>query len=260
VERYDGGFKDDYPQLLARVRTLVGLAQQEIAVKLGLFQYGRGFYHPVSIRFDDSSQAGTQNPFFYIRPSVSTDGFSQDLMVNVEVFARQQRDPKWEDRTLNQAFDYTMTELMLNDLAGGEAYKKLPVWVQEGLAVYCSGSGEELVEEVAEDTPRSKARDLAGDLNRSYRYLTKRQWARYYLAIKYITETGGVDSLQAFARDVIGGKSVADTILNTLSQDWPTFEKNVKDYTFKTFLQLTPDDDDPRFKTRGDSSSDHISI
>ena len=177
--------------------------------------------------------------------------------MNVEAFARHQRDPDWNDSTLNEAFHYAMTELMLNDLAGGRTYKSLPVWAQEGLALYCSGSGEELVEEVAEGTPRSKARDLAGNLNRSYGYLTKRLWARYYLAIKYIADTGGVNTLQAFARDMVDGKSAADTVLNNLSQDWPTFEKNVKDYSVKTFLQFTPDDDDLRFKNQGDFTSEN---
>ena len=81
--------------------------------------------------------------------------------------------------------------------------------------------------------------DLVGDLNRPYPYLSKAQWARYYLAIKYIYDTGGVNAFQGFVREMLSGQTAADAILHTLSQEWPVYKKNVREYSAHVFLPLT---------------------
>jgi hypothetical protein len=245
LEAYDGGFKDDYIQELTRVRTFLSIAQQNIATQLGLSQYGRGFYHPVMIRFDDGAPAISQNPYFYVQ-SGSNKHFQQDLMVNVEAFARRRKESNWKDNDLRNGFYYTMTQLMLNDLMKAKSIKTLPVWVQEGLAVYISGSGDSIVEEVAGKTRRSRVTDLVGELNRPFPYLSPTQWARYYLAIQYIYDTGGINALQGFVRELLAGVSPADAILHIPSQEWVVYKKNVEAYSAKVFLQHMPPDD-PRF-------------
>ncbi len=252
-EKYSGGFKDDYLEERGRVRTFLNLAEQNISTQLGLLQYGRGFYHPVVIRFDDGIPAISENPFFYVEPTSDSKGFRQALVANVEAFARRRRESSWKDPALRNGFYYAMVELMLNDLTAGHD-GNLPVWVREGLAVYVSGDGDSFVDEVAERVPRSKVARLVGELNRPAQFLSQREWARYYLAIKYIFDTGGVNAFQGFVRNVVGEKSAADAILDTLSQEWPTFEKNIKDYSTKAFLSFTPDDDDPKFKNWRDDS------
>src|SRR4051794_407146 len=85
IDSYRGGMKDDYPQALVRVRSYVLPAQSEIATLLGM-QYGQGFLHPVTIRFDDGAPAVSENPYFYVQAKGSGDTLSQELVVNVEAF------------------------------------------------------------------------------------------------------------------------------------------------------------------------------
>jgi hypothetical protein len=250
VEKYTGGYKDDYFQELGRVRTFLGLAQQAISNQLGLVQYGQGFYHPVLIRFDDGVPAVSQNPFFYAIPLKEDKDFRQDLIVNVEAFARKRKEANWKDPDLRNGFYYAMTQLILNDVTHG---KGLPVWIQEGLSVYVSGGGDDIVQEVASTVPRSKIEDLVGELNKPYPYLTKRQWARYFLSIQYIASTSGTTVLQTFVRDVVGGKSPADAVRDDLGQDWATFKKNVQLYSAKVYLPLMLPDSDPALQNPGAS-------
>src|SRR6185295_2717191 len=70
INSYNGGYKEDYPQELVRVQSYIQAVQSEIATQLGL-QYGQGFIHPVSIRFDDGVPSINENPFFYVQVKAS---------------------------------------------------------------------------------------------------------------------------------------------------------------------------------------------
>jgi hypothetical protein len=244
VEKYANDVKDDYLQELTRVRTYLSIAERNIATQLGLMQYGEGFFHPVQIRFDDGSPAVNQNPFFYVlvRQPGSED-FRQELVVNVEAYARNRKDSNWKDNALRNGFYYAMAQLMFNDLTRGQGF---PLWVQEGLAVYVSGSGEAMLADAVGKTRRSDVPNLIIELNQPYPYLTKNQWAQYYLAIKYISDTGGVNGFQAFVREIVSGSSAADTVRRTLNQEWPDFKKNVHTYTANAYLHAALADNDPR--------------
>src|SRR4051794_8098915 len=93
-DRYAGGYKNDYYEELAQVRQLASKTQQEVATRLGLFRSGRGFSHPVTIRFSDGAPASTENPFFNVETKTNDKEFSQELRVDVEAFARHRREPQ----------------------------------------------------------------------------------------------------------------------------------------------------------------------
>jgi hypothetical protein len=242
--QYAGGFKDDYPVEMERVRIYLPLTLQDISTKLGLIQYGRGFYHPVTIRFQDGSPAYAENPYFYVRSSANDSGYQQELVANVEAFAKHRQHANPQDNDLRNGFHYAMTQLVLNDLAGGQLDKVLPLWAQEGLAVYVSGDGDEFVQDIAGKVTRSQAADLVGDLNETFPYLTKKQYTDYYLAIKYIVDKHGLDNLQGFIRDLVAGKSAADTVLDVFNFYWADFEKAVKAYSLAAYQSAAPPDDD----------------
>ena len=242
IPEYSGGYPDDYPQELNRIQSFVLADQSDIATTLGL-QYGQGFLHPVTIRFEDGAPAISENPFFYVQTQVSNDGFGQELVCNVEGFAKRRSDPAYKDESLRSGFRYALAELMLNDLAGSDTNKALPLWVQEGLAVFAAGDGDDLVEDVAEHTRRAQASELVEDLNRPGPYLTHRAWANYYLAVKYVAEAG---ALQAFVREMTSGTSAANTVRQVLGQEWPTFVANVRGFSAKSFSEQAAADDDSR--------------
>ncbi len=249
--RYRGGFLDDFPAELNLVKPMVRNVQLDVSSQLGFLQYHSGFLHPVTVRFTDGAPAITENPFFYIQPTGENDSYSQVLNANVEAFAKNENKVKPDDAALRKAFTYAMAEVILNDLAGGDSDKALPIWAQEGLAVYVSGMGEEMVQKVGAEVTRSHVEDLVEDLNRPFPILTRRQFARYYLATKYIVETSGSSTLQAFIRDLLNGKSAADSIRNVLGQEWPVFEKNVRAFTITCFARFAREDEPTTLGTSG---------
>ena len=246
--QYQGGYKDDYPQVRVRVQSYLLPVQSEIAIELGL-QYGQGFSHPVTVLFEDGRPANSENPFFFIRTKGSGDSFSQELVANVEGYAKGRDELARKEENLRGGFRYAIAKVMLNDLSAGNEESALPLWVQEGLAVYASGAGEHLVQIVAARTAKSRAGDLVDEVNNPGPFLTPRAWAGYYLAIKYIFAQGGVAAVQAFVRNVTEGKSPSDAIQNTLSQEWPAFTADLREFSANSYSQYTPEDTDAALST-----------
>ena len=242
LAEYAGGYKDDFPEELNRVKSFVLAAQSDIATTLGL-QYGQGFIHSVTIRFDDGAPAVNENPYFYVQAKGSGDTFVQELVANVEAFAKYRSGSTYKESSVRNGFRYALTELMLSDLAAGDTGKALPLWVEEGVAVFVSGDGDEVVEHVAARTHRAHASELVNDLNSPGPYLTPGAWANYYLAVKYIARAG---ALQGFVREMVGGASTADAVLHVLGQDWPTFVSNAREFSSRSFLEHAAPDDDSR--------------
>jgi hypothetical protein len=240
---YDGGYPSDFPAELSLVQTLLNTAPLEISSQLGVTQYMRGFHYPVAVRFDDGAPAITENSYFYLEPTNVNKRFSQTLVVNVEAFATKARRGT-DTRILHDAFFYMITQLILNDLAGGDTDRGFPLWAQEGTALYLSGMGEGFVQKVAQDVPRSRVSELTDDLNRPFPILTPRQYARYYLAVKYIVAQGGTTNLQALIRDLTNNRSAADAVRDVLGQEWPDFQRHVKAYAMDEFTRFAPADAD----------------
>ena len=245
--RYDGGYPTEFPAQLGLIQTLLGTAPQEISSQLGIMQYRGGFQHPVTVRFDDGVPAVNENPFFYLEPVDPSKPFAQVLRVNVEAYARQKAAPGWHEDALRKAFYYAMTGLILNDAAGGDPERAIPQWAQEGAGVYLSGAGDVFVERAAANVTLSQVPDLLDDLNRPLPVITRTQYARYYLAVKYIVDTGGTSSFQVFMRSLLNDKSAAEAVRDALGQEWPLFERQVKNYSAQAFEKFAlPDTEDTR--------------
>jgi len=191
--------------------------------------------------------AVNENPFFYLEPVDPSKPFAQVLRVNVEAYARQKAAPGWHEDALRKAFYYAMTGLILNDAAGGDPERAIPQWAQEGAGVYLSGAGDVFVERAAANVTLSQVPDLLDDLNRPLPVITRTQYARYYLAVKYIVDTGGTSSFQVFMRSLLNDKSAAEAVRDALGQEWPLFERQVKNYSAQAFEKFAlPDTEDTR--------------
>jgi hypothetical protein len=236
-EHYAGGYKDAFPQEFTTVQTYVTSAQSGVAAKLGL-QVGQGFHHPVTVRFEDGVPRINQNPFFYVRTKGTGDDFHQELVANVEAFAKPPSDAYAD---LRGGFWYAMAQLMLNDLSAGDPESALPLWLQEGLSVYASGSGDALLKVVTRRLPKSRVRELTGGLNDPGPYLTAPELARYFLAVDFIASHG---VLQTFLANITNGESPADAVRSTFGYEWPAFESNVRHFSAERLAGYAPSDEE----------------
>jgi len=237
---YSGGYMDAFPQELSVIQTYVTAAQSGVASKIGL-QFGQGFHHPVMIRFEDGAPRINENPYFYIRTQGMGEAFRQDLVVNVEAYAKPTSISEHNFSNLRSSFWYGMSQLMLNDLAAGDPDKALPTWLQEGLSVYASGSGEALLKEVVRRMPKSRVKELTGGLNSPDPYLTPDELARYFLAVDFIASKG---VLQTFVTNMIREPSAADAVRGAFGYDWPDFETNVQNYSIQQLAGYAPTDEE----------------
>jgi len=130
-----------------------------------------------------------------------------------------------------------MTHAVLNDAVVSQTQTALPSWVQEGLAVYISGEGSERIRTLAQRYRKSQVKAAVRDLDAPVL-----DYARDYAAFKYILDKHGINSLQAFVRDLVDGKSPNEAVEDATGLGWDAFKGRVADYTLDLYqAQARPD-------------------
>ena len=227
---YSGSHQDLFTQQQERVRLLIHQAQLEISSQLGLLQYQEGFRCPLTVRFDDTPAPGVEHALAYVRLIPTVHGAAQELVINLDVMANNTED-------FDGIFYHEMTHAVLNDAVVVEYKRQLPSWVQEGLAVYIAGDGNEWVSHTAKRYRKSQAHALVRDLEEPVL-----DYPRDYLAFKYLYEKHGINSLQAFVRDLTQGKLPQDAIEDSTGLTWEAFRQNLKEYSLAAYQdQALPD-------------------
>jgi hypothetical protein len=227
---YTGAHQDLYTQQQDRVRLLIQQAQLEISSQLGLLQYQEGFRCPLTVRFDDAAAPGVEHALAYVRLIPTVRGAAQELVINLDVMANHPED-------FDKIFYHEMTHAVLNDAVVVEYQRRLPSWVQEGLAVYIAGDGEEWVSHAAKRYRKSQVHALVRDLEEPVL-----DYPRNYLAFKYLYEKHGINSLQAFVRDLTQGKLPHDAIEDSTGVSWEEFCQKLKEYSLTAYQdQARPD-------------------
>jgi hypothetical protein len=224
VKEYTGPHQDAFITQFDRVRLLVRQAQVEDSALLGLFQYREGFQYPLFIHFEDGAPAGAENALAYVRLGQTSQGFAQELVVNLAADAGAGMD-------FDRIFYHEMTHAVMNDAVGSEASLKIPHWVQEGLAQYVSGEGKNRVTQAAGQFKKSQVKALLYNLEGPY---TGAAYPQYYLAIECLYEKHSVNAVQALVRDLIQGKSTTDSIEDVTGLSWDKFQEEVRDYSLKS--------------------------
>jgi len=220
---YSGSHVDLYTQQQDRIRTLIHEAPIEISSQLGLLQYQEGFRCPLTVRFDDTPAAGVEHALAYVKIIPTVHGIGQDLVINLDVMATTHDD-------FDQIFYHEMTHAVLNDAVVFGTRKPLPSWVQEGLAVYIAGNGDDWVKHQAQRVRKSQAHELVRDIEEPVL-----DYPRNYLAFKYLKEKHGINSLQAFVRDLTQGKTPQESIEDSTGLPWDTFRQNLKEYSLSVY-------------------------
>lgn len=227
---YDGRHTDLYAQEVDRVRLLLRQAQLEISSQLGLLQYQEGFRCPLTVRFDDTPAPGVEFALAYVKPVPAVHGYSQELVINLDVMAQHPGD-------FDRIFYHEMTHAVLNDAVTSMHSRALPSWVQEGLAVYISGEGPDRIRALAQRYRKSQVKVAVRDLQDPVL-----DYARDYLAFKTMIDKQSINTLQTFVRDLTEGKQVQEAIEDSTGQTWDAFRQNVKDYTLEIYQsQARPD-------------------
>jgi hypothetical protein len=222
---YQGSHQDLFASEQDRVRLLVKQAQLEASSQLGLIQYQEGFLCPLTVRFDDKPAAQAENALAYVELLQTGHGMEQELVVNLDVMANYTGD-------FDPIFYHEMTHAVLNDAVVVPTHHLLPSWVQEGLAVYIAGNGDTIVRQLAQNVRKSQAGALVRDLD-----LPVRDYPRDYLAFKYILQKHGINSLQAFVRDLVQGQSPTEAIADSTGLAWDVFKKNLSAYSLQIYAE-----------------------
>ncbi len=226
VHDYHGGYQDLFVSQFDRVRLLVHQSQLETSARLGLFQYQQGFAHPLRIRFDDQAPAGIENALAYVAAGSTRDGqFVQEMVVNLGEMSKNAND-------FDQIFTHEMTHAVLDDACGGDASKTIPHWVQEGLAQFVSGEGDRRVAQAAGRVRKSQAHNLVVALDGPF---SGYAYPQYYLAIQYMNDRHSINSVQAFVRDLIDGKSVSNAIVDEVGMPYDQFVHEVREFSLRKF-------------------------
>jgi hypothetical protein len=229
---YHGSHDADFASDFDRVRVLTRQAQLEVSSRLGLINYRDGFQYPLTIHFADDAPPGIENALAYVQASQSPFGFRQDLVVNLTELSAHPMD-------FDTIFYHEMTHAVMNDAVGAEASLKIPHWLQEGMAMYASGEGDDRVKQAAEPLVKSHASDLLYDLDGP---VLGSSYPQYYLAVKFMQDKYSVNAVQGVVRDLIQGKTLPDAIQDCMGLSLEQFKKEVQAYSLNIFKDIAQPD------------------
>lgn len=220
---YIGTHPDLFTQQQDRVRLLLHQAQLEISSQLGLLGYREGFRCPLTVRFDDTPRSGVEHALAYVQMVPTARGVGQELTINLDVMATSPID-------FDKVFYHEMTHAVLNDSVILVYQKPLPSWVQEGLAVYIAGDGDERVRYVAQHVRKSQAHLLVRDLT-----VPVLDYPRDYLAFKYMVMKQSINTLQAFVRDLTQGKTPEEAVEDSTGLSWDAYRQALQAFSLAEY-------------------------
>jgi len=227
---YEGRNPDAFAQVQDRVVQLVKTSQLEVSVGLGLQQYREGFQYPFQIRFEDSPSPGFEHTLAYVRLGRTSGGFAQEMVIHLEEL-RAIADLRWLD--VEKVFYHEMTHAVLNDTVGGDAARRLPTWLHEGLAQFISREGEDRFREAAGRFTQREIKATVFQLERPFAQLA---YPQFYLAVRYLNDKHSINAIQGMVRYIMEGKSVEQALLESTGLSLERFYQNVNDYTRDAFL------------------------
>ncbi len=119
----------------------------------------------------------------------------------------------------------------------GPKFVSLAPWVQEGLAVYGAGQGpDKLAQLVANEgaTPKGFPDGLERQEDRLADYVEA------YLAVAYLAEVRGPQSVRTFVDQVVKGVAVQQAIETVSRASWAQFAKGAADYARERLAAVAP--------------------
>lgn len=218
-ENYSGAYPQTFQKLKWQVPILMRQTMINLSVKLGM-NYQEGWQYPIQIRFLDGAPGGAENILAFVQIGTTGDGqFVQQLGINLAAYEK-------EEFNFEKTFAHELVHAMLNDAIGGEAAVVFPVWLHEGLAVYGAGQGEAVVKAYTYQFSGYAEGKLINGLEGPHGAL---DYAEDYLALKYMYEKHGPNSLHNFVREVIYRKGdVPGAIQYTCFESWDKFQENAR--------------------------------
>jgi hypothetical protein len=226
-ERYDGEHPGDFGRLRYEVPILIRQTLIDIAVATGL-DFQEGWNHPLSIRFADTAPPGVENALAYVEFFSDGTNAAQRLSINLAAYAA-------EPFNFDKVFRHELFHAMLNDALGLNA-TNIPIWLHEGLAVYAAGQGEQMINSYLSKVETGEEERFVNGLDGPH---GGADYVEDYLAIKYIRERHGINSIKAFARELVARKGdVPSAIEASCFEDYAAFQANARDFAVSELVRI----------------------
>jgi len=226
-DTYQGPHADAFQALRFMIPGLADATQIQVSSKMGL-DYTEGFRYPLTIGFVDESLAGGEYALAYVREIENGAEIRQRMNINLEAYAR-------DTFNFEKIFTHEMSHAIFADAVGIDTFRKLPVWLIEGLALWVADQGEALTRAEAHRYPAYAEKILVADLEQPRQ---ARLYPQYFLAIAYIEKTKGAGALQNLVRDLAAGKPYREALADDVGEDWGTFQKNVRNFSIAYIRDL----------------------
>lgn len=239
-ETYDGVYKDTFSKLRWEVPNFIRQTSIDMAIRIGL-NFQEGWSSPMVVQFLDTAPAGVENTLAYVQFQVNQLGeHRQTLNINLTAY---ERDPF----NFQKVFAHELVHAMINDAVGLEGVQNLPLWFHEGLAVYGSEQGEQMLKSYVIQYENQSEDFFLNGLEGPH---TALDYMEDYLAFAYIYQEHGITSLQNFVREVVARKGDIPSALEfTCFESWPTFQANFRKYAIQRIKDVKRE---PRFRGPAD--------
>jgi hypothetical protein len=226
-DTYTGAHADDFNRLRYEIPILMRQSEIDIAVATGL-DFQEGWSHPLLVRFVDGSPPGVEHALAYVELLSDGKHQAQRLNINLDAYAK-------EKFNFDKVFRHELFHAMLNDALGPDA-ANVPRWLHEGFAVYAADQGEQLISSYLSQVETGDEEKFINGLEGPH---GAEDYVEDYLAIKYIREVHGVNSVQGFTRALVANKGdVPAAIQASCFEDWETFQKNAREFSLSDLRRI----------------------
>ena len=220
-ETYDGSHRATFDRLRWQVPNLLRQTLIDLSVRLGL-NFQDDWSVPLIIRFADGAPRGAESALAYVRMMPEAGGaYRQVLGINLAAYERESFD-------FEKVLAHELVHAMLNDALGTDA-REIPVWLHEGLAVYGADQGDQMVASYVHRFKKAGVNvNFLNGLDGPHGAL---DYMEDYLAIQYLRERHGINSLHNFMREVVRRKGdVPGAIEAACFEDFETFQRNAREF------------------------------
>jgi hypothetical protein len=215
-----GPYQQTYDKLRWEIPHLIRQTLIHISVRLGL-SYQEGWSSPLTIRFVAGSPPGIENVLAYVALTSEGETFQQSLNINLQAYQVDGFD-------LPRVLAHELVHAMVSDALGADASNLLPIWFHEGIAVYGSNQGEQMLSAYVAQLGYGARGAILNGLEGPHGAL---DYAEDYLAFQYIYEKHGINSLHNFVREVINRKgNLKEAYERTCFESWGDFNLNLKKF------------------------------
>jgi hypothetical protein len=243
---HDVFYQEQFHTLQAHAKEAIPRAYKSVIQQWNLRDTG-GLVHPLTVQIKKlDSDTLVRTKVAYVQPQGFGSGLQQFLVIDIGCYMQH------PDEDIDSILTHEMAHVILLDIESEASAAPIPPWFNEGLAQSVTSEGSKRVRTDIMWRHRSGAPLLLCDLEGPVDEfghgpfnLNGGCYPEYYLAVQRLKQLGGPQTLPKVINGLRQGTKMPDIIASITGMDWPSFKKEVNQYSTAVFEGEKPVPQEP---------------